>query len=221
MTTRTIINTLLILAALSLLPSTSQAHRILVFAYGDGPSIVGETSFSSGRKAKDVTITVMDEASKKVLATTKTNDKGEFKIAIPEEAAKKQLNLLIVANAGDGHRGEWHMAAEDYIEGAAEANDEAAPDVTTPAVTTKAPEERQAAGSTPVSQPQPAVQCLTAKEIERIVEKTMDRKLAPVKHMLALACEPGPSVTDILGGIGYIIGLGGIAAYFKSKKKEA
>jgi nickel transport protein len=31
----------------------------------------------------------------------------------------------------------------------------------------------------------------------------------------------GPSVTDILGGIGYIFGLIGVAAYFNAKRRKS
>jgi len=46
----------------------------------------------------------------------------------------------------------------------------------------------------------------------------LDAKLAPVKSMLAESLDPAPSMTEILGGIGWIFGLMGVAAYFKSRK---
>jgi len=36
--------------------------------------------------------------------------------------------------------------------------------------------------------------------------------------MLANLQEKGPSINDIFGGIGYILGLMGIAMYFKAKQ---
>jgi nickel transport protein len=38
-------------------------------------------------------------------------------------------------------------------------------------------------------------------------------------QMLSDLSDPGPAIPDILGGIGYIIGLIGIGAYFKNRKK--
>jgi nickel transport protein len=38
--------------------------------------------------------------------------------------------------------------------------------------------------------------------------------------MLAESRKQGPTVTEIFGGIGYIIGLMGIAAYFKNRRKN-
>ena len=54
--------------------------------------------------------------------------------------------------------------------------------------------------------------------VEAVVEGVVKRELEPVKRMLADMSQPGPSVTEILGGIGYIFGLFGVAAYFKSRK---
>ncbi len=217
---RILMTTVLLFSGLSFLPASANAHKILVFAYGDGPAITGEVTFSSGRKARDVEITVMDEATKKVLATTKTNDKGEFKFPIPQEAVRKKMNLLIVANVGDGHRGQWHMTAQDYMDSADEIATTASVAPANAALPHETAPAASPAASAPVPQPA-AVTAVTEKQIEKIVERVMDRKLTPVKHLLAQACEPGPSVSDILGGIGYIIGLGGIVAYFKGQKKSA
>jgi nickel transport protein len=59
---------------------------------------------------------------------------------------------------------------------------------------------------------------VSEEQLTRIIESTLERKLAPIKRSLAKQQEQQPSLQDILGGIGYIFGLAGIAAYFKSKK---
>ena len=61
---------------------------------------------------------------------------------------------------------------------------------------------------------------VTPKELEAIVESIMDKKLKPVITMLVDQRNSDPSVTDILGGIGYIIGLAGVAALFKSRNRK-
>jgi len=45
------------------------------------------------------------------------------------------------------------------------------------------------------------------------------RELEPVKRMLVDMNQAGPGMTEIIGGIGYILGLFGIVAYMKSRKK--
>jgi nickel transport protein len=48
----------------------------------------------------------------------------------------------------------------------------------------------------------------------------LDKKLAPVKEMILKSQEQKPRLQDIMGGVGYIIGLAGIVAYMSSRKKK-
>jgi len=61
---------------------------------------------------------------------------------------------------------------------------------------------------------------LTEKELQSVVEEALEKKLQPVMKMLAESKQGGPTVKDIFSGIGYIIGLAGIAAYIHSRKKS-
>ena len=56
-------------------------------------------------------------------------------------------------------------------------------------------------------------------DIEKAVEKALDRKLAPIMRTLAEMQEQKVRLTDVLGGLGYIFGLVGVAAYFKRPRK--
>ena len=48
----------------------------------------------------------------------------------------------------------------------------------------------------------------------------MDKKLRPITEMLADSMNRSPGFTEIMGGIGYILGLVGIAFYFANRKKK-
>ena len=63
--------------------------------------------------------------------------------------------------------------------------------------------------------------CLSREDIETIVEEILDRKLAPVIAKLPRPENPdqGPALDDILGGLGYILGLVGVGAYFHYRRK--
>jgi nickel transport protein len=56
-------------------------------------------------------------------------------------------------------------------------------------------------------------------ELEAVIESVLDRKLRPIVKMLSDSYHSGPSVRDIAGGIGYLLGLVGVAMYFQSRKK--
>ena len=53
--------------------------------------------------------------------------------------------------------------------------------------------------------------------IDKALEKALDKKLAPIMRTLAEMQEQKIRLTDVLGGLGYIFGLVGVAAYFKRK----
>jgi hypothetical protein len=57
--------------------------------------------------------------------------------------------------------------------------------------------------------------------LEKVVNKALEHQLAPIKEMLTELTIHQTSLTDILGGIGYILGFFGIWAYFQSKKRQA
>jgi len=75
--------------------------------------------------------------------------------------------------------------------------------------------------------PEPAAQSLDQQALIQNMGKLIDDKLAPLIRMQGnlekLILEDkfsGPKMSDIIGGIGWILGLGGIAAFFWSFKRK-
>ena len=205
-----------------LVPDTTLAHKVRVFAYGEGDAIVGETAFSGGRKPKNADIFVEDAASGKQLFSGKTDDQGEFRFDIPQEARAGKMDLLIIVKAGDGHRGEWPLEAADYLEDIQETQETAMTSTadSDSAGVSAAEEKTGAAPARTATDSADTRTTASLQQIQQVMEKTLDKKLAPVKHMLAQAEDQEPTLQDILGGIGYILGLAGIAAYFKAGQRN-
>ena len=196
-----------------LMAGTALAHKVRIFAYEESGAIVGETAFSGGRAARNAEILVKDAATGTTLTSTRTDEKGTFRFQIPEQARRDHLNLQLIVNAGEGHRGEWALAADEYLPASDLASD--------PEGVTHAGEKtvENNMPKTPVSAvEQPIIMDETL--LRRVVEEAVEKKLGPVKHMLAAAMDQGPRLQDILGGIGYLIGLAGIIAYFKSRSSR-
>lgn len=61
---------------------------------------------------------------------------------------------------------------------------------------------------------------LTRADVESIVNRALDSRLSPITRMLAASVESGPTLRDIIGGLGWLLGLCGIAAYFRSRKRH-
>jgi nickel transport protein len=62
---------------------------------------------------------------------------------------------------------------------------------------------------------------LTKEEIKDLIDDSLDRKLRPIVRMMTESQSKGPSVNEIVGGIGYIVGLMGVALYFKNRGKKS
>ena len=202
---RIVIIALIILFSLA---GPAAAHKVMVFAWVNGNTIHTESKFSGGRKVKAGKIEVFDPKGN-LLLSGKTNEQGEFSFPIPQASA-----LKIVLSAGMGHRGEWTVS-KDEITNAGPAGT-AAP----PATNAEDGKPVPAAAAKTATRMPAAATGLSAEEIQLVVEKALDRKLEPVYRMLAEAKEHKPTITDVIGGIGYIIGLVGLAAYLQARRQR-
>ena len=203
---RTLVTHTLALLLLCLLASSAYGHKIRVFAYSEGDTIIGETSFSGGKKAQETTIIVTDKISGRQLLTTKTDSSGQFTFPVPEEARNNRLALLIIADAGEGHRNQWLLEAADYLP-------ETAGETTAEVTRTTRPSEPETTSA-------PAAAAMDEEQLRRIIDESLAGQLGPVKRQLAEMRERKINLQDILGGLGYIIGLAGIAAYIKSRQGD-
>lgn len=199
---------------LLLAASTASAHRATVFAWVEGDTVHTESKFSGGKRAQNCTIEVFDGQGDKLLEG-ETNENGEFSFKPP-----RKTELKIVLKAGMGHLGSWTIPADEFDTGVVDSGESGnSPESsgvseqnTTPA--TRNPEIRD---------PEPSV--VKTAELQRMIEKALDKKLEPVIAKINRSLEPdtSPSISDILGGIGYIAGLAGVGAYvnYRKKSKEA
>jgi nickel transport protein len=194
--------------SLGFLIESAHAHGVSVFAWVEGDTVYVESKFSGGKKVNSGKITVTDAQGTELLTGT-TNDQGEFSFKIPKKTA-----LKIVLSAGAGHRAEWVIPVSEIdlsdkkevpLEGKSAQNGSAA---------SKSKIETDAAENT-----QP-LSGLTEKDLQAAVEAAVEKKLKPVMKMLVESKQRGPTAKDIFSGIGYIIGLVGIAAYIHSRKKK-
>jgi nickel transport protein len=184
------------------------AHKVRIFAWQDGESIVTESMFSHGKPAQNATVAVFEPETGKNLLSGTTDTQGIFSFPIP---ATRSTALTITVDGGDGHKNSWNFTL-------------AAP----APVVDDAPSLRSETGVATSVRKQPAVEGIAEKslppisagELTRIIETTLDKKLAPINRTLAESSEKGPTLQDILGGIGYILGLAGIAAYLQSRKNH-
>jgi nickel transport protein len=188
-------------------PSPALAHRVSIFAWVEGDTVHTQSKFFGGKKINHGRVSVYD-ASGTLLLEGETDENGEFSFKAPVRAAMK-----IIVSAGMGHQADWTIKKTDFDDGQTDASPGLEP--LQPSLGSGTSPDR--AGSPAAPQ---ATRTLTSTEIEQIIEKALDKKLTPVIKMISELYEKSPSLSDILGGIGYIIGLVGLAAYINSRKKK-
>jgi nickel transport protein len=200
----------LALAVLLILLGTvapAHAHRVNVFAWVEGDTVHVESKFAGGNPVHQGTITVTDPEGT-VVETGQTDDQGEFVFTAP-----KATDLTITVAAGMGHQGQWTVRENEFpAANAAETSDDAAAPTAAPVPAEPVSPEAAA--------PAPPPEGVSLQEVERVVDQALDRKLTPIRRMLAEEREAGPGVTEIVGGIGYIFGLMGVAAWFQSRRNR-
>ena len=190
------------------------AHKVMIFAWVEGDTVFTQSKFSGGKKVKGGNVVVYN-TQKKILLEGKTDDKGEFSFKVPEKTT-----LKIVLYAGAGHRAEWTLPKEDIEEmsGKKPAKSTLKKPPRKMPVNAIPPETTENRADEMPQAPQPPGP--GADEIEQAVERALDKKLKPVIKMLNESLDRSPTVSEILGGIGYILGLMGVGAYFHYRRKK-
>jgi len=187
-----------------LVGSNALAHKVNVFAYAENGMVYTESYFNDGRKVIDSTIEVFDAQNNRLLLTGKTDKNGEFSFKIPEATG-----LRIVLSASMGHKNEYLLSEDEVRDaiGIAKLPEKAPPEK-------METEKRQAP-------PERATQIYDDR-LELLMERIVEEKTAPIMKKLLKIEEQmqKPSLQDIIGGLGYIIGLMGIGIYFKYKRKS-
>jgi nickel transport protein len=195
-----------LVSLLFLMPSTASAHRVSIFAWVEGDTVHTESKFFGGKEVKHGHVKVTD-TSGALLLEGQTDENGEFSFKAPVRAEMK-----ITVSAGMGHQAHWTVKQSDFQATQTEAGTESNP--------LQSPPSASAPDLNNISPADAERSSLTALDIQQAVEKALDKKLTPVIKIISESYENSMRLSDILGGIGYIIGLVGLAAYINSRKQK-
>jgi nickel transport protein len=169
------------------------AHKVNIFAYIEGEKVYTESYFNDGKKCINSKIEVFDINEVKLLEGL-TDEKGIFIFDLPQTSY-----LKIILTASLGHR------AENILE------------INHGKELEKLEIDNSEVNSTEIVQKNnPNV---SKEDIQKLINQALDEKLAPIMREIKKSQEEKISFNDIIGGIGYILGIFGIMAYFLSRKK--
>ena len=176
------------------MPGAGWAHKLNVFAHVEGQTIRGTAYFGSGTPAQGVSVVAFDPTGKELGRTT-TDSQGLFSL----EAHKRCDHKLVVETA-DGHGAKYTISAAelpaDLPAGAGSA---------VPAKSTSGP---VVATAGPISGDE------TAKKLDALHAEIIQLRVQLDQY------EQRIRFRDVLGGIGFILGISGIAFYFLGAKRN-
>lgn len=179
---------LFLMVFFSILTTNTFAHKVITFYYIEHGKVNTENYFSDGKKCKSCEITVYDNITGKKLLQGKTNTDGEFSFVPP-----KMTGLKIVLNAGMGHRAEA-IVPKTELEG----------------IFNKGTGEKKVKIEIGISE----------DELRKIIREEVSKELQPIYRFLKkIAMDlTKPTLSKVLAGIGYILGITGLIIYFRNRK---
>ena len=185
-------------AAVLLTALPAHAHKVTVFGWVEGDTVHTESKFSGGKRVNAGKIEVFNQNNEKLLEGI-TDGRGAF--SFPKPAGARELVIVLVA--GMGHTNHWKITSEELGTAAVEEPETARPLEGQP----DGPDRAEPIDGS----------SLSAEAVERIVARVVEKKLAPLQARIA---EQAWGLRDIVAGIGYILGLMGLASYLHYRKTE-
>lgn len=222
---RHILLTLVLCGLAAFAPEHILAHRVNVFGMVSGNSIQVECAFSKSNRVREGKLFFLDRETQTVVHEATTDEQGLYTLKASDIAPILEAGhgLLIRLVAGEGHQNEWEMDAAELapLAGKGAAKTPGVPEAASqaPGVPDAAP---QAPATTRAATPETPAEArpvtnLSEAELEALVSRVVDARLAPIHK--ALAREDEPNLRDIVGGIGWILGLVGLATYLRYRPR--
>lgn len=210
-----------ILCLTAVMPTDSAfAHRLNISAWLDNDKIIVESSSGPKEPAVNAEVVVYDKDTQKELVKGKTGPDGRFVFAVPN-VVREGHGLTIAVNAGQGHQGSWSMSASELY---------AAASLTAGFDQARLEEDarNKGAGQAPASalasqniaMPGSAGNMPDKDELKGIIHDALEVQLAPIRQQIAAQKSGGISLVEIIGGLGWIMGLVGVALFFMAKRRE-
>jgi nickel transport protein len=213
-----------IIGCLSFVPvSRVEAHRVNVFAYVEGTRVCIEGYFGGNSKAKHCVVQVLNSKGA-VLTQGRTDDKGLYSFAL-SKIPKAPGDLTIVLHASSGHKATYTLAANELpTVSAGPAAPASGPSAAAPVEKSSGVTKSQSVSA--VERARASRGANDEASMRKVVEEVVDAKIQPLikmlgnqQRMLLEEQRRGPTIQEIIGGIGWILGIVGVAAYVMSRNR--
>lgn len=175
------------------------AHKVVVFATVEGDTIRGEAYFRGGAPVERAKVTVLGP-DRNLLGETTTDDEGRFTFPV-----RSRTSHTLIVDAGEGHGQEYTVTADELPDNLPEA-----PSTSEPATP----------GPTTTLEPKPD---LAPAHVDKVTLEAridaVDKQVAAFRRDLN-QYKSERRLQDVLGGVGYILGIMGVVFYFLGVKRK-
>jgi nickel transport protein len=180
------------------------AHRLKLFVSVEGMTVSGYAFFIGGGRPQDVGYVVKDAAGAEI-HRGRTDQNGGF-----SWTAAAPADYVVALDTGDGHFADEKIAADRFS---------AAPPAAAAPADPSPPPAAEAPADAAVPSPPPIEAEALARLVESAAERAVARQLRPLIEAQNLA-EARLRFNDIMGGVGMIVGLAGLAAWALSRRRK-
>ncbi|MBT3360283.1 MAG: carboxypeptidase regulatory-like domain-containing protein [Rhodospirillales bacterium] len=178
-------------------PSAS-AHKLSLFAMAEGTEIVGKVAFAGGAPATGAKVRI-EGPDGTVLHTVAVDAEGTFRFQVTQ-----RMDHVVVADTGDGHAERAEVHWENFPDSLPMAKGRIAIEG-----------DGDHAHEHAHTDDQTAQHQGTTDQIE----KAIARQIGPLRMELA-AYQDEIRFRDVIGGVGYIVGIAGLLAWFHTRRKR-
>jgi len=187
------------------------AHKAKMFASAEGEPITGYVYYTTGGKPQRATVLVKDQSGNRLGEVT-TDENGEFTFT-----AETRQDYIFILELADGHRATFTLTAGELPDSLPPADETA---IVSPKSELRVDKEEKPPSSDEQLSPQEAREAqISAEKLEKIVDKAVSKQIRPLREQLE-QYEEKIRLHDILGGIGYIVGLMGLGYFLSVRKKR-
>ena len=205
---------LLSMACWALSPGKATAHTLYLFASGEGKSIKGQVFLPGGTGVPDAEISLTTPDGK-IVAKTKSDAEGKFTLDAPFRS-----DFKVVAITADGHQAQWNVSAAELAElPGPPSSASGKPEGNSSDVADHSPPTTPVSSGSHSQQESPATGIAAPLADLRSEMNTLKAQLVKLREEWQ-EFRATTQLRDVLGGLGYILGITGIAFYILARKRE-